>query len=186
MSKKTSSSLYVQSTVCMYVSYTCRYTTTFMVHPRVNLPWCSGLRAVFLEPRYFRPKFKYNSHLLFIFSSIPIITNILSTEASLHQLNIITTFLKTILREALNCTECIPKVRSRSLCRWENRCNFAIQRPISKFQSAAPSSQRVGSIYSQCAPLRCAMTKLAVCPISEVRGVLVTARNFNRACHCAR
>ena len=57
---------------------------------------------------YFRPLFEYNSYLFFIFSSTPIITNILSTETSLHQLNIITTFLKTILREALNCTECIP------------------------------------------------------------------------------
>ena len=97
--------------VCMYICMSVTLVDTLQLSWSTHESTCHGVvvYALFSESDvYFRPEFEYNSYLFFIFSSIPIITNILSTETSLHQLNIITTLLNTILCEALNCTECIP------------------------------------------------------------------------------
>ena len=67
------------------------------------------------------------------------------------------------------------KVYSRSPCRSKIRCNFGKTRLISKFQSAMRSRRRVGSIYPLREFRRSPLTKLAVCLISKVRGVFLTA-----------
>ena len=80
---------------CMYVCMTVTLVDTLQLSRSAHASNCHGVVVYALSSDshvYFRPKFEYNSYLFFIFSSIPIITNILSTETSLHQLNIITIF----------------------------------------------------------------------------------------------